>query len=241
MKVESESLYGAFKIFGNRFIEVAGENPDAELSGCPGWGMEDLVKHVGMVYGTVEGIISRNSTERPPGIFASSPNGDVLNWAQNNFHKLLEAMNGRDINQPIWTWGKEQNIGFYIRRMTHESLVHMWDAETVAGEHISVDGDIACDGVDEYIGGALQFSADPTKEFHYPTGSIHFHRTDGVGEWLLEAADNQLVVKREHAKGDAAVRGSALHLLLYLWGRESEDLEIFGDPDLVRSWGSLAP
>ena len=124
--------------------------------------------------------------------------------------------------------------------MTHESLVHMWDAETAENEHIFIDGDIACDGVDEFIDVSLQLAAS-RKEFAYPDGSLHLHRTDGEGEWLLEVADNELIVKRVHEKGDVAVRGNALSLLLYLWGRQPEDIEIFGDSELARSWGSIAP
>ena len=48
------------------------------------------------------------------------------------------------------------------------------------------------------------------------------------------------IVTREHAKGDVAARGSALALLLYLWGRD-QGLEIFGEAQLAQAWGSLAP
>ena len=103
------------------------------------------------------------------------------------------------------------------------------------------DGDVACDGIDEYIDGALQHSMNPNKEFLYPDGSIHLHRTDGEGEWLIKPSGNKIIVTREHAKGDVAVRGSALALLLYLWGRDPQGLEIFGEPELAQAWGSLAP
>ncbi|HQR30574.1 MAG TPA: DsbA family protein, partial [Anaeromyxobacteraceae bacterium] len=41
-----------------------------------------------------------------------------------------------------------------------------------------------------------------------PSGSLHLHRTDGPGEWLVRAVDGEVVSTQEHAKGDAAVRGS---------------------------------
>jgi len=238
--MDLQSLNSALTTFGTRFFTVANANPKAEISVCPGWSMQDLVGHVGNVYATVEKIISADSTERPSNLFNNSPEGDVLHWAKSNFHNLVEILETREPSRPIWTWGQEKNIGFYIRRMTHESLVHMWDAETAENEHISVDGNIACDGVDEFIDVSLQLAVSK-KGFNYPDGSLHLHRTDGEGEWLLEVADNELVVKRVHEKGDVAVRGNALSLLLYLWGREPEDLEIFGDPELARSWGSIAP
>ncbi|MEC7879630.1 MAG: maleylpyruvate isomerase N-terminal domain-containing protein [Actinomycetota bacterium] len=238
--MDLQYLKSGLVTFGTRFFTVANSNQEAEITVCPGWNMEDLVSHVGTVYATVEGIISSGSTDRPSDLFSSSPEGDVFHWARNNFNTLLKTLEKREASHPVWTWGKEKNVGFYIRRMAHESLVHMWDAETVENEHISVDGDVACDGIDEYIDVSLQL-ATSRKGFSYPGGSIHLHRTDGEGEWLLEAVDSELLVKRVHEKGDVAVRGSALSLLLYLWGREPEGLEIFGDPELARIWGSLAP
>jgi len=87
----------------------------------------------------------------------------------------------------------------------------------------------------------LQRSMNPNKEFLYPDGSIHLHRTDGEGEWLIEPSGSEIIISRQHAKGDVAVRGSAISLLLYLWGREPQDLEIFGEPKIAVAWGGLAP
>ena len=75
--------------------------------------------------------------------------------------------------------------------MAHETLLHMRDVESIDGEFFEVDGDVACDGIDEYIDGALQHSMNPNKEFTYPDGSIHLHRIDGEGEWLI----NHLVTR----------------------------------------------
>ena len=63
----------------------------------------------------------------------------------------------------------------------------------------------------------------------------------GRGSGLLNHLVTRLSLLDEHAKGDVAVRGSALALLLYLWGRNPQGLEIFGEPDLAQAWGSLAP
>jgi len=75
----------------------------------------------------------------------------------------------------------------------------------------------------------------------YPTGSLHLHRTDGDGEWLISTVDGQLQVTREHSKGDAAVRGSAEGLLLYLWDRRRDGLECFGDEKVINHWAAITP
>ena len=239
--MQTDSLFRAFQVYGSRLFTVANDHPDAEITVCPGWDMADLVSHVGMVYGAVVGVISADRMERPSLPFPTPPEDGVYTWARNNFLDLQEVLTSRDWDHPIWTWGKDQTVGWFLRRMTHETLVHMWDAETSADEHISVDGGIAADGVNEFIDGPLQFSIRSNHEFSYPDGSIHLHRTDGEGEWLLQPTSKGLSVTYEHAKGDIAIRGSAMNLLLYLWGRHPEALETFGAGELVAEWGQQAP
>jgi len=62
-------------------------------------------------------------------------------------------------------------------------------------------------------------------------GSVHIHCTDVDGEWLIVPTDaSDVVVTREHAKGDCAIRGSASQLLLGLWRRvPMSALEIIGN------------
>jgi len=222
------------------FTVTDGKDSEA-IKECPDWSVNDLMAHVGTVYGWVTSIIESGSLERPTTPFPTPPENDKREWAMNRLSTLLRTLRESDPITPVWTFGKDQNVGFFIRRMTHETLIHMRDAESIIDESIEVDGDVACDGIDEYIDGALQRSMNPNKEFLYPDGSIHLHRTDGEGEWLIEPSGNEIVVSRQHAKGDVAVRGSAISLLLYLWGREPQDLEIFGEAKIADAWGGLAP
>ena len=236
-----EKLIKSFEQFADRMFTVA-EGKDSEaIKVCPGWNVNDLMAHVGRIYGAVTSVIESKSIERPTTPFPTPPESSEREWAMGNFSSLLKAIKQTDPDTPLWTWGKDQNMRFFIRRMAHETLLHMRDVESIDGEFFEVDGDVACDGIDEYIDGALQHSMNPNKKFTYPDGSIHLHRIDGEGEWLIKPFGNEIIVTREHAKGDVAVRGSALALLLYLWGRNPQDLEIFGEPDLAQAWGSLAP
>lgn len=75
----------------------------------------------------------------------------------------------------------------------------------------------------------------------YPEGSLHLHRTDGDGEWLLTAVDDVLNVVHEHAKGDAAARGTASDLALLVWNRRQPTLEVFGNEAVLDAWLALAP
>ena len=136
--------------------------------------------------------------------------------------------------------GRGRTAAFFHRRMAAETLVHRIDAEDAVGRPSPIDGDLATACVDEFIDVGLRSSTDPAKAFDYPDGSLHLHRTDGAGEWLLRADDGVLVATREHAKGDAAVRGSGADLLRFVWNRPGADVEIFGDADVAAAWQSLA-
>jgi hypothetical protein len=60
--------------------------------------------------------------------------------------------------------------------------------------------------------------------------TVHLHVTDTEGEWLVHFDLAGVVADAGHGKGDAAVRGPADLLLLWLWGRRPLDaLEVFGD------------
>ena len=69
-------------------------------------------------------------------------------------------------------------------------------------------------------------------------GSVHLHSTDGDGEWTLRAGDDgAIVVTRDHAKADAALRGEANDLLLVLWRRLPIDaVDVFGDEQLAAAF-----
>lgn len=239
--MDTESLLRSLEVFGDRLFQLSKDQDDKDIESCPGWQLKNLVAHVGTVYGAVSAVINAGSLERPTSAFPSPPEKNVHNWAFGNYKGVLETLKLKNPNMPVWTWGRDQNVAWFVRRMTHETLLHMWDTETAVSDYSVIDGEIACDGINEYIDGALQFSANPKKIFEYPKGSIHLHRTDGLGEWLLENGEDGLIVRREHAKGDVAVRGDAMSLLLFLWGRNAGQLEIFGDEKTAGEWSALAP
>ena len=76
-----------------------------------------------------------------------------------------------------------------------------------------------------------------------PSGSFHVHCTDVPGEWLVTTDDDgALVVRREHAKGDAALRGPAEAILLRLWdrpGARAGELDVVGDAAVADAWLAL--
>lgn len=150
--------------------------------------------------------------------------------------RLVAALTDIDPETPLWTWGTTDTARFYFRRMANETLIHRIDAEQAAGLQSAIDAGHATDCIDELFTEQVR-SADPA-----PDGSFHLHRTDGEGEWMLTVLDGRIVCTREHAKGDAALRGSAADLLLAISNRRSLDgMELFGDRTVAESWIALNP
>ena len=84
-----------------------------------------------------------------------------------------------------------------------------------------IDHALAVDGIDEFFGLIPFWRREST--LHGAGESIHLHCTDGDGEWFVRLAADGVIVTREHAKGDVALRAPASDLLLFLYGRVGPD------------------
>ena len=213
---------------------------DRPVAGCPGWTVRDLVAHTGEVHrfwSQVAQLRLQNRTEAaPPEV---PPDDALLDWYREGAEHLADVLRTADPSTPVWTWAHRKDIGFVRRRMAQETAVHRWDAQDAVGEPRPIDRELATDGIDEFLDTFIAATEGG------PGGrgeTIHLHRTDGDGEWVIELSADGARVRRGHQKGDAAVRGAASDLLLWLWGRTaapSPALETFGDASLLerfRRW-----
>lgn len=229
---------------GARLADAALPALDRLVVDCDGWTVESMVGHVGQIHRWATHLVTTRATAfSAEGRSAEPPSGPaVVDWYRDGLSALVTALRDLDPDEEIWTWSDRSDGGFYHRRMAHELALHRWDAERAAGQPTPIDGDLATDGIDEALTVGMRFSTS-RPDRSYPSGTLHLHRTDGPGEWMLTPSDDGtgFEVTHEHGKGDAAVRGSASDLLTYLWGRGCQGLDAFGDDTLVDAWGSLTP
>lgn len=227
-----------------QLTETATGNLDAPIAHLDGWTVRDLVAHVGGVYVYATVNAQAGSTEPTrPGPEARAPEGDdILTWFSERADTLIDALESTPLDQQGWTHAGMQPAGWWRRRMAHETAVHLWDAQAGAGSAAPIDGDLATDGIDEFYDVSRDVNAAQSRHA-YPAESLHLHRSDGPGEWMIQrgATETELAVTHEHGKGDAAVRGPASELLLWIWGRPVSDIEIFGDDSVAAAWQALAP
>lgn len=216
----------------------------APIAACPGWTVESVVGHVGRVHRLAneqivrqaDGPLGFRDVERPPAGAA------VADYLESGLEALLSTLRGLNGDEPTWAWGVDQHARFYFRRMALETAVHRYDAEIAQGSAAAFDSELATDGIAEFYGSVLPHSVARRADFDLPAGSLHVHRADGEGEWMIKADGGKLVVTHEHGKGDAAVRGPASDLFVYVWNRGLPDsLQVFGDEAVARAWQALAP
>ncbi len=216
---------------GERLVEAAASDPSALVPGCPEWTTTDLLGHMGRVWRMLGLSVRRLSLPssddpRPAFEIPEPPTGDALiDFALAGLSEVVAVLTDVDPDA----------AGFYIRRAHLETLLHRVDAERAVDSLTAITAADAADAVDELT--SIAYRGD-----ELPNGSLHLHQTDGDGEWMIEVVDGAVEVRREHAKGDAALRGTGEELMLVMWGRRSiDDLDFFGDRSIIEEWIGLAP
>ena len=241
--MDVDSALASISSDGERLVDAAADL-EATVPTCPQWSVHDLLGHIGWVHRYVAEHVVRRATERvPPEEMPTAPPGDaVRDYAREGLAAITDALASVDPHEPMWTWGGRQEAGFFLRRMVHETAVHRFDAESVAGEPRGVPDDQGADGVDELYTEILSFGLLRWPR-PVPTGTLHLHRTDGgEGEWMIRPDGEGISVAHSHEKGDAAIRGSGSDLFFTIWGRIGLDrVEVFGDEAVARAWVDMSP
>jgi uncharacterized protein (TIGR03083 family) len=228
---------------GEAFIEIMTTHDLAhEVPACPGWSLGDLAWHLGEVWhrwGTfvAEGVTSIEQVrdaarpERPD-------DNELVEWISVSHNALYSALVRARPDQEVWTWtGANRDVEWVRRRMALETAVHRWDAASAVGLPYEVPADVAADGIDEFLMWFAGRRVSP--DAAQVSGTVHLHCTDtdsgAAGEWLVTSLDVAgAEFTREHAKGDAAIRGRAHDVLLWVWRRDGGPVEILGDADVAQ-------
>ncbi|MDY7100425.1 MAG: maleylpyruvate isomerase family mycothiol-dependent enzyme [Actinomycetota bacterium] len=238
---------------GRRLMEVAATTDlDARVPSCPDWSIGELVGHVAWVHRWVTTVLTTPEGERPSRkTVPPSPEGpEVLTWYAEGLGTLDATLRATDPDREVVVFGGTGPARFWSRRMAHENALHRWDIEVAAGlEPAPIAGDVALDGIEE----ALEVMMPPRfalDEFGPNGETLHLHTTDldtidgvgeGDGEWIITFGAEGVEVTHGHAKGDAAVRGTASDLALFVYSRLGVDrLQAFGDDTVATRFQDAA-
>ncbi|MDQ3885713.1 MAG: maleylpyruvate isomerase family mycothiol-dependent enzyme [Actinomycetota bacterium] len=251
--LEDDRYYSALDTEVQRLANAVGQ---ADLSRrvptCPEWTIAQLTEHVGRAHRWVTALVAQRATSYLPpeevdDIPLPSTSLECSAWLRSGAFRLLTAIREAGTDTPVWSWADDQRVGFWLRRMVHETAVHRADAELALGGTVMREPDLAADAVTEW----LEFVSSPTLVARRPQlaelrgdgQTLHFHATDDglgeAGEWLVRRTPDGVAWEYGHGKGDVAVRGTAVNVMLLITRRIPPDdprVEVIGDRELLDHW-----
>ena len=119
------------------------------VPGCPGWDVGDLVEHTAIVHRHKTQILEEGWLEGSPDPVRPPGRRRLLYWFESGAERLVRALRDLKPDDPISTWDAEnETVGFWYRRMAHETFIHRIDAEQAHGIEPETDSALALDGID---------------------------------------------------------------------------------------------
>lgn len=225
-----------------RLRAVAEGHLDARVPSCPDWTVADLVRHVAEAYQHKTESIRRGEKPQPwpPDLSTEEP----IALLDRSLADLLAEFEAHDPADRAWTWfPDDQSVGFWIRRMAQETVIHRVDGELAADEITAIPADLAVDGIDEVLVIFLGWDSFDTLKQAGPEEWPGLDQADGrviqiaAGgkEWSVRPTPAGVEVS-PGGTPDAAVSvtGDPADVLLWLWRRgDGHRLTVAGDRGLA--------
>ncbi|MGH3763511.1 maleylpyruvate isomerase N-terminal domain-containing protein [Actinophytocola sp.] len=213
-----------------RLREVAAGALGETVPSCPGWTGADLANHVAEVY-LHKTEIMRHGAEPHP--WPPDLGGDPLAALDNAYRELISEFGAHKPDEPTPSWYEgTQTVGWWLRRMAQETVIHRVDAELAAGAELTpIPADLAADGIDEVLVCFLAYGTTAYPEYV----ADHIAACDGdtvridvpEASWLVQLGPDVVTVEPVDAGAgadtDAVLRGSADAVLRWLWRRAGND------------------
>ena len=219
---------------------------------CPDWTIYQLTEHLGQAHRWGTAIVTRPATTPPDpselNAAAVPEDADGLStWLRDGAGALVDAIRAADPREPVWRWADDHSVGFWARRMAHETAVHRADAELALGREFALEADLAADAISERLSLlSLPLAVEVRPDLVALRGEgqiLHLHSTDPelgeAGEWIVRRTPSGPVWEHGHAKGDVAVRGPVVDLLLVLMRRvppTEAPITVLGDASILEHW-----
>ena len=226
----------------HRMHDVAsGLEPSAPVPSCPDWTVKDLVEHTARVYlhkVKATELGREDMADWPPDL---SGFDTPIAAFEDAYAQLTNMFDTHDPSDHSGTWyDGDQTVGFWIRRMAQETVIHRRDAELAAGDPTPADPELAIDGIAELLDIFVAYPTHKWNEECQPVLEPANGETllvDAAGtRWLAEITLAGVEVSRPGHVPPATVRvsGSPSAVLFWLWNRWDESdgaVDVSGDAD----------
>ena len=241
--------------FGLARDALAAAEAKAPVPSCPEWTATDLTYHLAEVYLHKAECIRRGTFPEPwppehrnPDPIAALDEGAVALEEQFVAHSPTD-------HAPTW-YRPDQTVGFWLRRMTHETAIHRVDAQLAAEAQVApIAADLALDGIDEFLKIFMAYGSVARHDVlealldspDQHTMLISTEETDQepARAWTLAAHPDGVTVRDARPDEPAAaltVFGRPTAVLCWLWNRPDTDpdaVHIAGDPLLLAQFKAL--
>ncbi|MDH3958980.1 MAG: maleylpyruvate isomerase family mycothiol-dependent enzyme [Actinomycetota bacterium] len=239
---------------GQRFADAAGRGPwEAQVAGCPGWSMRDLVRHLSEIHlwaaanvarrpGAKLDLDDRSELIAPwPDLAVFWPADDELidHYLRTNANLVgvLESA-PPDLDAPTFLPAPSP-LAMWARRQAHETSVHRFDAEIATGTASGFDPVFAADGVSELLYGFYDDVSRPAgREFPVDRDrTMHFHAQDTDDHWYVTIGPRSITRPNVGEPVELTVAGAASDLYLALWNRgDDATISVTGDRAILDIW-----
>ncbi|MFJ8074037.1 maleylpyruvate isomerase family mycothiol-dependent enzyme [Streptomyces sp. NPDC096176] len=217
------------------FTEAVREvDPATPVPTCPGWTMGDLVRHHGTTHRWAEHVV-RTHTAEPvwardvPLDLPTEPSAHP-HWMARGAEASLRTLRKVDPDLPMWSYGADQRVAFYPRRLLFEAVIHYADALLALGREPRIAQGTAVDGIEEFLENVPRYTWITERLASLDGGSIRLLARDTGAAWSVTFGGTGFSwTKRAGAESDAdaTVSADAADLLLLVYGRRRSDAECF--------------
>jgi len=228
---------------------VTAIDPATPVPSCPGWTVADLANHVAKVYLHKVECIRLNAYPDP---WPPAPSGEpAVRDLERAWTALTETFATHAPGDPAKTWfDPNQTVGWWVRRMALETVIHRVDAELAVGSVAPIPEDLALDGIDELLAiflgyGSTRWTEEFAADIEAGAGDrlrVVAQTADGPRAWLATVTDAGVKVVDDGADGTAEVTatGEADAVLRWVWNRAAPgEVTVAGDPAATGRWHSL--
>lgn len=226
------------------FVEaVRDADPAAPVPTCPGWTIADLVRHHGTTHRWTDHVVRTRATERvcARDVVLDLPDAPSAypQWMADSAEASVRTLRKVDPDQPMWSYGADQRVAFYPRRLLFEAVVHLADAQLTLGREPRVGPGTAADGIEEFLENLPSYSWITERVTALGKGSVGLVARDTGAAWTITFDAAGICWTRNAAPADVRIDADAADLLLLVYGRrrpEPDRFTVTGRPALLDAW-----
>jgi len=238
---------------GGRFAEAARADLNAPVTGCPGWTVRDMVRHLGEIHlWAAANVAGRPGAALEPEDRADlcqswpdlavfwTDDDDLVDWYLRTNRNLVTVLDAAPTDVAAATFLPAPSpLAMWARRQAHETSIHRYDAQHATSAFTGFDPVFAADGVDELLY-AFYESGSRTKGRRLAVSKDHLiqvHAIDTNDRWFMTVGPRAIAAARGGGHADLTISGTAADLYVSLWNRGDDSaISTTGDTRLLALW-----